>query len=86
MSATKIERELGCKMSVPDGARIRHNAIHRILVTRHLDVTINWRFWGVAVSWGDTIDWCDRMTSVWFVGLQLGPFVVVAKWRKGWRT
>lgn len=76
----RVENALGCVMNVP---RVTHNAIHRIVVTRRLDVTINWRYWGVALSWGDTVDWCDRVSVVWFAGLQVGPIVLVAKWRKG---
>ena len=70
-------------MSLLRSHKIRHNAYRRVLVTRHLDLTINWRYWGMAVSWGDTIDWLDRMTVVWFAGLQVGPLVLVVKWRKG---
>lgn len=49
-----------------------------------LRINLNWRYWGIAVSWGDTVDYgnfADRGPAVlWFVGIHVGPLFITHSW------
>lgn len=47
-------------------------------------INLNWRYWGLAVSWGDSVgwQWGGNNIAVWFVGLHIGPLFFHYQWNK----
>lgn len=75
-----------------------HNTVHRLFRTTAdgFDSTVlnlNWRYWGIAISWGDTIltkfgPMPEQMIiqeteAVWFIGVHVGPVFILKHWKKG---
>lgn len=65
----------------------QYNVVHTIVSRKPgIEVKFNFRYWGAAISWGDSLEWKKypdtRTYPVWFVGLHFGPMFISYSWVK----